>query len=134
MIDGTLFRIDVRIGFRVHPLLTLYLRQIIEDLVEEGKIDMTSGFESLRKRNISGDFRFIVIHRIFYPSSSDDKRDNFMMNLYSFIKHLGITEERALGLDTSNVVVEHVPLIVKQDTYGKRITKQEDVKIEEQVF
>lgn len=134
LIDGTLFRIDVRIGFRVHPLLTLYLRQIIEDLVEEGKIDMTSGYDSLRKRNISGDFRFIVIHRIFYPSSSDDKRDNFMMNLYSFIKHLGITEERALGLDTSNVVVEHVPLIVKQDTYGKRITKQEDVKIEEQGF
>jgi KUP system potassium uptake protein len=125
LIPGTLFRINVRIGFRVQPYMTLYLRQIIEDLVNEGKFDLTSGYPSLQKRGMAGDFRFIVIHRIYYPASSDSSRDNIIMNLYGIFKHLGMTEERALGLDTSNVVVEKVPLIVKQNKDARRIKKME---------
>ena len=125
LIPGTLFRINVRIGFRVQPYMTLYLRQIIEDLVNEGKFNLTSGYPSLQKRGMSGDFRFIVIHRIYYPASSDSSRDNIIMNLYGIFKHLGITEERALGLDTSNVVVEKVPLIVKQNKDARRIKEME---------
>lgn len=123
LIEDTLFRIDVRIGFRVQPLLTLYLRQIIEDLTEEGRFNLTSGYESLRKRNVAGDFRFIVIHRIYYPASADNHSDNLIMNLYGLIKHLGISEERALGLDTSSVVVENVPLIIKRSANARRITR-----------
>ena len=125
LISGTLFRINVRIGFRVQPYMTLYLRQIIEDLVNEGKFDLTSGYPSLQKRGMAGDFRFIVIHRIYYPASSDSSRGNIIMNLYGIFKHLGITEERALGLDTSNVVVEKVPLIVKQNKDARRIKEME---------
>lgn len=125
LIPDTLFRINVRIGFRVQPYMTLYLRQIIEDLVNEGKFNLTSGYPSLQKRGMAGDFRFIVIHRIYYPASSDSSRDNIIMNLYGIFKHLGITEERALGLDTSNVVVEKVPLIVKQNKDARRIKKME---------
>ena len=101
--------------------MTQYLRQIIEDLVHEGKFDLSSGYPSLKKKGVSGDFRFIVIHRIYYPASSNRGRDNLMMNIYGIIKHLGINEEKALGLDTSNVVVEKVPLIIKRDGYSRRI-------------
>jgi KUP system potassium uptake protein len=125
LIDDTLFRINVRIGFRVQPYMTLYLRQIIEDLVNEGKFDITSGYDSLRKRKMAGDFHFIVIHRIFYPASSDSGRDNVIMNLYALFKHLGITEEHALGLDTSNVTVEKVPLIIKHRKDSNRVKKFE---------
>ena len=121
LIEDTLFRINVRIGFRVQPYMTLYLRQIIEDLVHEGTFDLSSGYTSLRKKGVSGDFRFIVIHRIYYPASSDRGRDNLMMNIYGLIKHLGINEEKALGLDTSNVVVEKVPLIIKRNGNSRRI-------------
>ncbi len=74
---------------------------------------------------MAGDFHFIVIHRIFYPASSDSSRDNVIMNLYGIFKHLGITEEHALGLDTSNVTVEKVPLIIKQRKEGSRIKRFE---------
>lgn len=121
LIEDTLYRIDLHIGFRVQPLLTLYLRQIIEDLTAAGRIDLTSGYDSLRKRNIAGDFRFIVIHRIYYPASAASRRDNLIMNLYGIIKHLGISEERALGLDTSSVVVENVPLIIKRNENARRV-------------
>jgi KUP system potassium uptake protein len=123
LIKDTLYRINVRIGFRVQPYMTLYLRQIIEDLVKDGKVDLTSGYPSLRKKNIAGDFRFIVINRIYYPASSDRSGDNVIMNLYSIFKHLGISEEKALGLDTSNTVVEKVPLIIKSNNNARRVEK-----------
>lgn len=121
LIADTLFRVDVHIGFRVQPHLTLYLRQIVEDLVAEGRFDLVSGYRSLAERRLAGDFRFVVIHRIFYPFSSADSRDNFIMGLYALIKRIGISEERALGLDTSSVMVERVPLIVAARTGVRRI-------------
>lgn len=121
LIAGTLFRVDVHIGFRVQPHLTLYLRQIVEDLVAEGRFDLVSGYRSLADRHMAGDFRFVVIHRIFYPFSSADSRDNFIMGLYAIIKRIGISEERALGLDTSSVMVERVPLIVAPRTGVRHI-------------
>lgn len=126
LIPDTFYRIDVHIGFRVQPMLTIFLRQIIEDLVAEGRFDLTSGYDSLKRRNIAGDFRFIVIHRIYYPAFSNNRRDNIIMNLYGIIKHIGISDERALGLDTSSVVVEKVPLIVRRNDHSKRIVKHTD--------
>lgn len=122
MIPNTLFRINVRIGFRVQPYMTLYLRQIIEDLVKNNEFDITSGYPSLREKGIPGDFRFIVIHRIYYHSNSASAVDNLIMNLYGIIKHLGVTEEKSLGLDTSNVTVENVPLMIGHKE-GQRIKR-----------
>ena len=124
LIKDTLFRINIRIGFRVNPLMSLYLRQIIEDLVYEKHFDLRSVYPSLRKRGIPGDFRFIVIHRIYYPSSVVSYRDNAIMKLYAMIKRIGVGEARALGLDTSNVIVEKVPLIISSQ-YRQKIVKRD---------
>jgi hypothetical protein len=37
------------------------------------------------------------------------------MDLYAIFKQFGITEVRALGLDTSNVTIETVPLYVDKE-------------------
>lgn len=112
LIDKTLFSVNLRIGFRIEPRVSLYLRQIVEDLVASGELDLTSAYPSLRKNGIPGDFRFILIHRVYYPEDSSDRRQNLLMNLYGIIRKIGIDEPNALGLDTSLVVVERVPLII----------------------
>ena len=38
------------IGFRIEPRVSLYLRQIIEDLVASGEVDLTSSYHSLRSK------------------------------------------------------------------------------------
>ncbi|WP_273389651.1 KUP/HAK/KT family potassium transporter [Barnesiella viscericola] len=112
LIKGTLFGITIRIGFRIEPRVSLYLRQIVEDLVAEGEMELTSTFPSLRKNGIPGDFRFIIIHHIYYPEDSRDRKQNLLMSLFSVIRRIGINEPSSLGLDTSAVVVERVPLII----------------------
>lgn len=112
LVEGTLYSVALRIGFRVRPQVSVYLRQIVEDMVADRKIDLVSSYPSLHRHGIPGDFRFIVIHRIFSTSSSCRAVDRMFMSLYEKIRRIGISDESALGLDTSNVTVENVPLIL----------------------
>lgn len=112
LVKDTLFSVTMRIGFRIEPRVSLYLRQIVENLVADGKLDLTSTYPSLRKNGIPGDFRFVIIHRVYYPEDSHNRRQNLLMSLYAIIHKIGIDEPNALGLDTSVVVVERVPLII----------------------
>ena len=129
LVPDTLYSITMRIGFRIEPRVSLYLRQVIEDLVASRKVDLRSTYPSLRKNDISGDFRFIIIHRVYYPESSDNRQQNLLMSLYALIGKIGIDEPKALGLDTSMVVVERVPLIISQSNRNvRRIVQMEEEK------
>ena len=124
LIPNTLYNVTMHIGFRIEPRVSLYLRQVVEDLVASKKVDLTSAYPSLRKNGIPGDFRFIIIHRVYYPENSVNRQQNLLMNLYSLISKIGIDDPKALGLDTSMVVVERVPLIINQRINNiRRITK-----------
>ena len=84
-------------------------------MTKRNEVSITSGYPSLRKHGILGDFCFVVIHRIFYPASSVSAFEQFVMNLYALARHMAIPEQHWLGLDTSNVVVENVPLIINKN-------------------
>lgn len=127
LVKDTLFSVTMHIGFRIEPRVSLYLRQIVEDLVADGKLDLTSTYPSLRKNGIPGDFRFVIIHRIYYPEDSHNRRQNLLMSLYAIIRKIGIDEPNTLGLDTSVVVVERVPLIISgRAKHLRRIEKVVD--------
>ena len=133
LIPNTLYSVTMRIGFRIEPRVSLYLRQVVEDLVASRKVDITSTYTSLRKNNISGDFRFIIIHRVYYPESSDNRQQNLLMSIYALISKIGIDEPKALGLDTSMVVVERVPLIINHRNRNlRRITQIVEEEKEEE--
>jgi len=124
LIPDTLFRVTIRLGFQVQPLINLYFRQIIDELVENKEFDLTSTYPSLRKNNIAGDFRFIIIHRVYNHNQGFKFKERITMNIYNIVKQLGITDTRAYGLDTSNVTVESVPLVIKRE-YKAKIRRAE---------
>lgn len=124
LIPHTLISIDLYLGYRVDPKVSVYLRQIIEDMVKKNEIELVSSYPALNKRNIPGDFRFIIIHRLFSPSSNCSPYEKFVMQLYGILSKIGISTEKALGLDTSNVTVENVPLIINHGL-NKRIRPQD---------
>ncbi|MCX6256772.1 MAG: KUP/HAK/KT family potassium transporter [Bacteroidia bacterium] len=115
ILPGVITRVDFRIGFKVQPRINLYFRNVIDELVDNGEIDITSNYESLRKHNIPGDFRFIVIDRIQNYDFDFPAFEQFIMDIYEVLKNIGITEVKAYGLDTSNVVIEKVPLMMEMD-------------------
>ena len=111
---GLVWSVGLQIGFRVQPQISVYFRQVVEDLVAQGRIDLVSHYPSLRKHGIAGNFRFDIIRRIFSPSSSCSGFERAVMAIYERLRRLALSPEKALGLDTSNTTIENVPLIIKR--------------------
>ena len=121
---GSIIKVDFRLGFKVEPRINLYFKQVLEEMESSGELDILSRYESLRNFDINGDFQYILIDRIANYDYDFSAHQKFVMNMYELIKRLGITEARALGLDTSSCIIEKVPLLVDQQTNKKLIRVQ----------
>lgn len=110
MIPQLLYKIDFILGFKVQPRVNLFFRQVVEEMIRNKEIDMTSHYPSLERFHIMGDFRFVLIDRIQNYDFDFPAREQFIMDTYSLLKRVGQSDVKAYGLDTSNVVEELVPL------------------------
>lgn len=111
-IHDDVIRIDFLLGFRVAPKINLMFRKVVEDMVRNKEVDITSRYKSLNKNNIIGDFRFIVIEKFLSYENELPFYEKFILDIYGILKHFSLSEEKAFGLDTSSVTVETVPLII----------------------
>ena len=111
-VPGRIYVVEMHLGFRVSPRVNVYLRQVVEDLVARHLLDLRSTFPSLHCRDVPGDFRFVLIHRMFSADSSCRRRESFLLKAHERLRVLGIDDRAALGLDTSVVTMENVPLIL----------------------
>lgn len=112
LVPNKLIRIDFKLGFRVEQQINLLFRKVVEDLVKKGEVDITSRYDSLRKHKIVGDFRFVVIEKVFSRSSYLSFYERMVMEFYKQLKKVSLSEERNFGLDLSFVTVEKVPLML----------------------
>lgn len=112
LVPNKLIRIDFKLGFRVEQRINLLFRKVVEDLVKNGEVDITSKYTSLNKYKIVGDFRFIVLEKVLSRSHNLSFIEHFIMEFYVILKNLSLSEERGFGLDLSFVTVEQVPLLL----------------------
>jgi KUP system potassium uptake protein len=105
-------KIDFRLGFRVEQKINFYFRKVVEELMKNHEVDVTSRYASLSKLNITGDFRFVVLKRHLSYENELSVYESLIMDAYSVLDNLSLSEEKAFGLDTSSVTVEKVPMIV----------------------
>lgn len=126
LVSDAVFIVSIRIGFKIQPQVNVFLRQIVEDLVENGALSLTSRYPSMKRRGIPGDFRFVLIHRVFSPSSVCGAYERRILTLYEILRRMSVSTERALGLDTSMVTVETVPLII-ETRQPLRIRRRDDL-------
>lgn len=111
LIPGKLIRIDFKLGFRVEQRINILFRKVVEDLVANGEVDITSQYTSLKKHKIAGDFRFILLEKHLSRFTTLNLYERSIMTYYFLLKRLSLSEERSFGLDSSYVDVEKVPLI-----------------------
>lgn len=113
MVRDAVFLVTVRFGFKVQPRINVFLRQIVEDLVASGDLSLTSKYPSMKRYGIAGDFRFVLIKRVFSPVSICNAYERKVLTVFEALRHVCESVEDALGLDTSVVTVETVPLIIR---------------------
>lgn len=112
IIPNDIIRIEFRLGFRVEHRINLMFRKVVEELVKNKEVNITSRYESLEKNNIVGDFQFIVMEKYLSQDNELPFFERIVMKLYFWLKEISLSEERGFGLDPSNVTIEKFPLIV----------------------
>jgi len=112
IIPNEVIRIEFRLGFRQQPKINLMFRKVVEDMVANKEVNITSRYESLARNNIAGDFEFIVMEKFLSQDNELPFFERLVMKLYFWLKHISLSEEKGFGLDASNVTVEKFPLVV----------------------
>ncbi|MCD0490278.1 KUP/HAK/KT family potassium transporter [Pedobacter sp. MC2016-14] len=111
LIPGKLIRIDFKLGFREEQRVNLLFRKVVEELVKNGEVDITSQYKSLNRHKIAGDFRFVLLEKHLSKFAKLSFYERTVMHYYFVLKRLSLSEERSFGLDSSYVEIEKVPLI-----------------------
>ena len=112
IIPNDIIRIEFRLGFRVDPKINLMFRKVVEDLVMNREVNITSRYESLERSNVVGDFSFIVMEKYLSQDNDLPIIERLIMKLHFWLKDISLSEERGFGLDASTVTIEKFPLIV----------------------
>ena len=101
-----------KLGFRVAPKINLLFRKVVEEMVRNKEVNINSRYSSLDKRNIAGDFRFVVIQRFLSFENELSFTNDFILKVYFILKKISLPDEKEYGLDYSNVTIEKSPLIL----------------------
>ena len=123
IIPNEIIRVEFRLGFRVEHKIQYMFRKVVESMVQNKEVNVVSRYESLSKNNVMGDFRFIVMEKFLSRDNSLPLLERIVMQAYFILKRFSLSEERGFGLDSSDVTLEKIPIIVSniQDVSLKRI-------------
>jgi KUP system potassium uptake protein len=123
--DDKIIRIEFRLGFRIHPRINVLFRKVVQEMVANHEIDITSKYDSLNKYNLAADFRFVIMEKFLSYENEFSLKDGFILRSYFAIKKLAQSDTKAFGLDTSETVLEKIPLVVYpvSNIHLKRIIK-----------
>jgi KUP system potassium uptake protein len=112
IIPNDIIRIEFRLGFRIQQRINLMFRKVVEELVENNEVNITSRYESLERNNVVGDFEFIVMEKYLSSDNELPFFEKVIMKLHFWLKDASLSEERGFGLDPSFVTLEKFPLMV----------------------
>lgn len=110
--EGDVIWITYFLGFRIEPRINLFFRLVVEELVRQGEVNINSRYDSLGKRNMAGDFRFVVSESFLSVENDLPLFEKIIMDNYFLLKKLAVTDQQAFGLDHSSVTIEKVPLVI----------------------
>lgn len=109
--DDKVIKINIHLGFRVQPKTELYFKKIVKDLVANKELNLHIRPDGSSKYNAEPDFKFVVIEKFLSVENEFTLKEGVLLNSYFFLKSLGLSDEKAFGLDKSDVIVEQTPLV-----------------------
>src|SRR5690606_19651394 len=80
--QNDIIRIDFRLGFRIGPRINLMFRKVVEDMVSNKEVDIRSRYESLNRKNVIGDFKFVVIEKFLSYENELPTFEKIILNMY----------------------------------------------------
>jgi len=106
------FFVRIKLGFKIPHRVNLLFNRIVHDMAENAEIDLVSPYAPLHKHSMTADFKFIILHSWASTDSEISTFDSIIIQGYRIIKSFSLSTEELYGLETANVEVEKVPIMV----------------------
>jgi KUP system potassium uptake protein len=110
-VDDKIMKVNINLGFRIQPKTELYFKKIVQELVANKELNLHIRPDGSSKYNNEPDFKFVVIEKFLSVENEFALKDGLLLQAYFKLKSLGLSDEKAFGLDKSDVVVEEIPLV-----------------------
>ncbi|RKD33961.1 KUP/HAK/KT family potassium transporter [Lacrimispora algidixylanolytica] len=122
-----IIKIQLKLGFRIDQNLNVFLRQISTELVKNKEIEPQTNTYSIVPNRKLGDFRFVFIQEVLSHETSLSAWDSFVFNTKLFIQKFTASPTNWFGLDTSDVYIEKVPMVIGHS--NRVVLKRKDREI-----
>ncbi|WP_367771717.1 KUP/HAK/KT family potassium transporter [Flavobacterium sp. WC2421] len=116
LVDDKVIKVNINVGFRIQPKTELYFKNIVKELVNNKELNLHIRPDGSSKYNNEPDFKFIVIEKFLSIENEFTLREGLLLNGYFFLKRLGVSDEKAFGLEKSDVEIEQIPLVYQPIT------------------
>jgi KUP system potassium uptake protein len=114
LVDDKVIKVTINMGFRIQPRTELFFKKIVNELVAQKELNLHVRPDGSTKYNPEPDFKFVIIEKFLSVENEFALREGVLLNAYFFLKHLSLSDEKAFGLDKSDVQIEYVPLVYQR--------------------
>ena len=111
LLDDKVIKVTINMGFRVQPRSELFFKKIVSELVANKELNLHIRPDGSTKYNAEPDFKFVVIEKFLSVENEFALREGLLLNAYFMLKHISVQDQKAFGLDKSDVVIEQIPLV-----------------------
>lgn len=112
--SSVFFRVRIRLGYKVHQHLQVFMRQIMHDMVQTGDLPaQLSPYPDFDEPDV-GDTRYVMVRKVLEPSSSIPSRARLAIKVKYAAAALAGSPIQWFGLESTEPIVEAAPLFVKR--------------------
>ncbi len=116
LVDDKVIKVNINVGFRVQPKTEIYFKQIVKELVANKELNLHIRPDGSSKYNNEPDFKFVVIEKFLSIENEFAFKEGFLLRGYFLLKRMGLSDEKAFGLEKSDVEIEQIPLVYQPIT------------------
>ncbi len=107
------YKVNFKLGFRVQQRMNVFMKKVVEDLVENEELTVHSRYHTMSSKYPTGDFRFVLIQEFLSNENELPWGDQLIMSIYLTMKGWVSSPKNWFGLDADSVEIEKSPLLLQ---------------------
>ena len=121
------YKVNFRLGFRVQQRMNVFMKKVVEELVENEELTVYSRYHSIGSKYPTGDFRFVLIQEFLSNENELPWFEQIIMSIYLAVKGWVSSPKNWFGLDSDSVEIEQTPVLLKpvEEVHLKRVYRHQ---------
>ena len=107
------YKVNFRLGFRVQQRMNVFMKKVVEDLVENEELTVVSRYHTVSSKYPTGDFRFVLIQEFLSNENELPWFEQLVLSIYLTVKIWVSSPRNWFGLDSDSVDLEEAPLVLQ---------------------